>query len=59
MKSLKGKKKAESHTAPTAYGMGDYYGTGVKAPLGKMRGSTVGYRPVPQGKLGKPPKALG
>lgn len=58
MKSLKAKKKGEAHTAPTPYGMGDYYGTGLKAPLGKMRGSTVGYRPVSRGKLGEAPKSL-
>lgn len=63
MKSLKkmseAKKSKEVHSAGMKYGMGDYYGTGFKAPLGKMRGSTVEARPVSPGKLGKPPKSLG
>lgn len=58
MKLPKVKKGAETHTAPTKYGMGDHYGSGVKAPLGKMRSDTPGYRPVSKGKMGKPPKAL-
>lgn len=58
MKSLKTKSKASGHTAPTPYGMGDYYGTGIKAPLGKIREGTVGYQPVSPQKMGKPPKKL-
>jgi len=48
----------EAHTDHTKYGMGDYYGTGIKAPIGKMRDSSVGYRPVTKRQLGKPPKSV-
>lgn len=48
----------QSHTAKTKYGMGDYYGTGTKNPMGKVRGGTVGMKSVSKKKLGKPPKSL-
>lgn len=51
-------KNAESHTAPTKYGMGSYYGRASKAPIGRMRSDSVGYRPVSRKKLGTPPKGL-
>jgi hypothetical protein len=37
-------------------GMGMYYGTSHKNPIGKLRSNTVGYAPVTKKKLGKPPK---
>lgn len=55
MKKPKGLKQA--HTANTKYGMGDYYGTGIKAPLGKMR-EGMGMRAISPKKLKKPPKSL-
>ena len=48
----------DSHTDNTKYGMGDYYGTGFKAPIGRMRSDSVGYRPVTKKKLGTPPKSV-
>lgn len=51
-------KNAEAHTAPTKYGMGDYYGTGFKAPIGRIRDSTVGYRPVDKEQLKSAPRSL-
>ena len=48
----------EAHTSPTKYGMGDYYGTSMKAPMGKMRDSSVGYRPVNSKQLKTKPKNL-
>ena len=38
---------------------GDFYGSGVKARVGRMRGDSVGYIPVTKSKLRKPPKAVG
>ena len=63
MKPLKGiknpKKSQEAHSSNRKFGMGDYYGTGYKAPLGKMRDtSSPGMNPVPMSKLRKPPKSL-
>jgi hypothetical protein len=46
----------QSHTANTKYGMGDNYGTGVKNPLGKMRG--MGMQTLTKKKLGTPPKSI-
>ena len=52
-------KNAEAHTAPTKYGMGNYYGTGFKAPIGRMRDTSgPGMNPVPLKKLGKPPRSV-
>lgn len=51
-------KNHEAHTSPTKFGMGDHYGTGFKAPVGKMRDSSVGFRPVSKEELGTPPKSL-
>lgn len=39
-------------------GMGDYYGTGIKNSQGRMRGDSVGYRPVSRKQLGTPPKSV-
>ena len=37
---------------------GDYYGTGIKAKVGRMRDDSVGMNPVGQKALKKPPKSL-
>lgn len=39
-------------------GMGNYYGSGAKNPVGKMRSDSVGYRPVSKKQLGTAPKSL-
>lgn len=46
------------HTARTKYGMGDYYGTGIKAKLGRVRGDTMGMVAMTPKKLKTPPKSL-
>lgn len=38
--------------------MGFYYGTGMKNPMGRMRSSSIGYRPVSKKQLGTPPKSV-
>lgn len=48
----------EAHTAPTKYGMGDYYGTGIKQKVGRMRQDFMGNTPTSNKKFGKPPKSL-
>lgn len=55
-KSLKPLK--ENHVAPTKYGMGDNYGTGVKAKLGRMRDDSMGMGSLNQKKLKTPPRGL-
>lgn len=56
MKPVKGLKNA--HTPNTKYGMGDHYGTGVKAKLGKMRDDSMGMIAVTPKKLKKPPRSV-
>lgn len=48
----------QSHTAGSQKGLGDYYGTGVRQPLGRVRGDTVGMFALSKEQLGKPPKSL-
>lgn len=55
MKAKKAPKKA--HTSNSKTGMGDYYGTGIRNPLGKMRDGMGMYEVTPV-KLKKPPKSL-
>lgn len=51
------KRTGESHVSNTKMGMGDYYGTGVKAKIGTLiQGS--GMNPLPPNKLKKPPKSV-
>lgn len=38
--------------------MGTYYGTAMKNPMGKMRGDSIGIRPVSRKHLGTPPKSV-
>lgn len=55
MKKVKVPKVA--HTSDSKYGRGDFYGSGVKNPVGKIIDvSTV--KPMTSKKLGKPPKSL-
>lgn len=51
------KKNRFAHTANTKYGMGDHYGMGVRAKLGRMR-EGMGMIKVSDRKMGIPPKAL-
>jgi len=56
MKKAKGLKNA--HTPNTKYGMGDYYGTGIRQKFGKMRSDSMGMQEVTQKKLKTPPKSV-
>jgi hypothetical protein len=47
-----------AHTPNTPYGMGDFYGTGVKQKIGRVRENTIGFNAVPPKKLKVPPKSL-
>ena len=47
-----------AHTANTSKGMGDYYGTGIKAKIGEVREDTVGYKKVSKKGLKTPPKTM-
>lgn len=58
MKAAKPKPLKQAHTANTKYGMGDYYGTGVKQKLGRMRDDSMGMLSLTPKKLKTPPKSL-
>lgn len=52
------KKNKQAHVQNTKFGMGDNYGTGVKAKLGKIRGNTVGVSNLKPKQIKTPPKSL-
>lgn len=45
------------HTAKSPKGMGDYYGTGIRAKIGRMR-SGMGMEVVSKKQLKNPPKSI-
>ncbi len=47
----------QAHTPKSQIGMGDYYGTGVKNKVGRVR-EIIGTDKISNKKLGKPPKSL-
>ncbi len=51
-------KHKEAHTSPNKIGMGDYYGTGIKQKVGRVRDGSFGMDTVSQKDFGKPPKSL-
>lgn len=52
------KKTHEWHTANTKYGMGDYYGTGVRQNVGRMRDDSMGLMSSNPKRINTPPKNL-
>jgi hypothetical protein len=52
------KVKKEWHAPTTKYGMGDYYGQGIKAKVGRIRDDSMGMVDMPSKKLKVPPKSL-
>lgn len=56
MKKANGPKK-EWHASPSKMGSGDYYGTGVRQKVGKMRGSYID-NVIPETKMKIPPKRV-
>jgi hypothetical protein len=50
--------QADQRAGPSV-AAGDYYGTAVKNPMGRIRdASTPGFNPLSKNKLGKPPKSI-
>lgn len=56
MKKSKGKVK-QAHTSSAKVGMGDYYGSGIKNPMGRVR-EVMGVKPMKMKSLKRPPKSL-
>jgi hypothetical protein len=47
-----------SHTAGSQKGLGDYYGTGIVAKLGRMRDESMGMQALSLKQMKKPPKSV-
>lgn len=47
-----------AHTPRSPKGLGDYYGTGVVAKIGRMRSDSMGMQHLTSKELQKPPKQL-
>jgi hypothetical protein len=58
MKQPKSSKRKEWHSSNAKFGMGDYYGTGIKAKVGRVRDDSMGMNAVTPSKLKNPPKSL-
>jgi len=54
----KSSNNTEAHVDHTRYGMGDYYGTGVKQKIGTVRQDYMGNISSVPKKLKTPPKSL-
>jgi len=54
----KTKSSGDWHVSNTSMGMGDYYGTGIRAKIGKMRDDSMGMIAVTPKKLKTPPKSV-
>ena len=54
---MKLKSNKEAHAPNTKYGMGDNYGTGIRAKIGKMRDG-LGMQTLTSKKLKTPPKSV-
>ena len=48
----------QAHVADTKYGMGDNYGQGLKAKIGRMRDDSMGMVHLAGKKMKTPPKSL-
>jgi len=59
MKPLKPLKRVrETHVSNTKMPMGDYYGSGIKQKVGRLRDDYMGTSTTTSNKTGKPPKSL-
>lgn len=57
VKPIKGKANKQFHTPNSQSGIGDFYGSGVRNKVGKMRDG-FGSVEVSKSKMKKPPKSL-
>ena len=47
-----------SHTPRSSKGLGDYYGTGIRAKIGKIREDSMGMHQITSKEMKTPPKSL-
>lgn len=55
---MKVKALKQSHTSNSKIGSGDYYGVGIKNPIGRVRENSMTYGSPSPTKMKKPPKSL-
>lgn len=48
----------QAHAPKSPKGLGDYYGTGIRAKLGRVRDDTMGMQAMSPKKLATPPKSV-
>jgi len=48
----------QAHTPKSPKGLGDYYGTGIVAKLGRMRDESMGMQALTSRRMKKPPKSV-
>ena len=47
-----------AHTSGSQKGLGDYYGTGIVAKIGKMRDNSMGMQSLSKKQMKKPPRSV-
>lgn len=50
--------KGQAHTPASPKGLGDYYGTGIVAKIGRMRDDSMGMQSLTPREMKKPPRSL-
>lgn len=50
--------KGAVHTPKSQKGLGDYYGTGIVAKIGKMRENSMGMQVLTPKQMKKPPRSV-
>lgn len=50
--------KGAAHTPKSQKGLGDYYGSGIRAKFGKMRSDSMGMQTLTPEEMKKPPRSL-
>ena len=48
----------QAHTPKSPKGLGDYYGTGIVAKLGRMRDDSMGMQALTPKEMKKPPRSV-
>lgn len=57
LKSIEKAKTRQAHTSPMIKGMGDHYGSGIRAKIGRMRDG-MGMKDIDPAKLKTPPRSV-
>jgi hypothetical protein len=50
--------RKQAHTPKSPKGLGDYYGTGIVAKIGRMRDDSMGMQALTPEQMKKPPRSV-